>query len=103
MRGTANRVGLLVVALFGLCGCVTTGNQIKPPKLVEQYNSPPADDSRYTEPPKFPKDQMKRPVLRKDDTFNQRPGMPGMSGGGGGGGGPSSMSMGAPGMGMGGR
>lgn len=101
MRGTTGGVGLLLVALFGLCGCVTTNGQLKPPKLPEQYNSPPADDPRYTEPPRYPKDTMKRPLLRQDNGMNQRPGgMPGMPGAGAG---ASPMSMGAPGMGLGGR
>jgi hypothetical protein len=103
MRGTTSGVGLLVAVLLGLCGCVTTGNHIKAPKLPEQYNSPPADDPRYTDPPKYPKDTMKRPLLRKDDGMGPGgPGMPGMPGGGASQGAPMSVG-GAPGMGMGGR
>ena len=84
MRGTTNGVGLLVAVLFGLCGCVTTGNQIKPPKLPEQYNSPPADDARYTNPPKYPKETLARPLLKKDNGMGAGPGAAGMGMPGGG-------------------
>jgi len=97
MRGTTNGVGLLVAVLFGLCGCVSTGNQIKPPKLAERFNSPPADDGRYTSPPKYPKELLARPLLRKDDGIGAGGAGVGMPGGGASAGAPMGVG-GAPGF-----
>jgi hypothetical protein len=85
MRG-ARRLDLWAVVLLGLCGCVTSDNQIKPPETPEQYRSPPAYDGRYAGPPKFPKETLNQDMIRRPDT----------DGGVGGPGGPGGMGRNGP-------
>jgi hypothetical protein len=86
MSRTRNCLALLTVVLLGACGCVSTDTQVKPPKLEEQYNSPPEQDIRYSGPPRFPEDTLNKGLIRRVDTGGPPRGPGGMSG------------MGAPGM-----
>lgn len=47
----------LAAALFGAVGCYSTQPNLKP-TLKEEYILPPADDSRFSNPPTFPKETM---------------------------------------------
>jgi hypothetical protein len=79
MRRT-RRLGLLAAVLLGLCGCTTTDQQITPPKMPEEFRSPPPED-RYTGPPKFPRDTLNQGLIRRqDDTGTPAPGGPGSPG-----------------------
>src|SRR5262245_45075845 len=87
MRRT-NGLGLLAALLLGLCGCVATDREIRPPVLPEEYNTPPATDSRYLNPPRFPKETMNKGTPRRSDAGGapptpgsmRSPTRPGMSG-----------------------
>ena len=57
-------LGWMVVALICVVGCENTRQQIKPPIPLQEVKDPPANDSRYSEPPHYPK-----------GTLNQNKGM----------------------------
>ncbi len=73
MRRT-NGLGLLAALLLGLCGCVATEREIRPPERPEEYNTPPANDSRYLNPPRFPKETLNKGAPRRSDTGGGLPG-----------------------------
>jgi hypothetical protein len=75
MRRTWQGLVLLVLALLIAQGCNTARQQLKPPKLVEEYVDPPGNDKRFTSPVEYPKDALNqdKPVY-KDFT---PPGAPG--------------------------
>jgi hypothetical protein len=77
-------VGLFVLSV----GCNTAASDqwrwpwVKPSPLAEQYNVPPVDDERYSDPQQLPKSVMK-PGLKPQDIDPKRPpagmgGPPGM-------------------------
>jgi hypothetical protein len=53
-------LGWMALALVCGSGCETTKSQIKPPMPVDEVRDPPANDPRYTEPPRFPKEAMRQ-------------------------------------------
>ena len=68
----------LGAAFGGAIGCATTrGPDLKTP-VPEQYNLPPADDSRFTQPASYPKDVLNQEPIK--------PASPSKVGGGPGGG-----------------
>jgi hypothetical protein len=64
MHGAGRRwwsgLGLLLVALAGLTGCKPTNNQLRPPKPPEEYNIPPEEEARFSQPPEYPKDMLNK-------------------------------------------
>jgi hypothetical protein len=62
------RVGMAVrlfsAVALGLAGCQTQNTTIKPP-LHEQYTIPPADDSRFSSPPTYPKETLDSSQFKK--------------------------------------
>jgi hypothetical protein len=76
-------LGLLLVALGGLAGCKpTTTNQLRPPKPPEEYNIPPDEESRFSQPPEYPKDTLNKDnLIRPKDSSTGPPGSPGSGSG----------------------
>jgi hypothetical protein len=76
--------GLVVTAaaLFGLAGC---GRQeyIQPPKPPEQCVAPPADDPRFTNPPRYPNKLLNQDSMIKPQDDEDGPGGKGPRVGGG--------------------
>jgi hypothetical protein len=72
MRGTILLGGLMVLCLLG--GCGPTRNQIRPPVTKEQFGEPPVADSRYSNPPQYPRDLLNRDTGLKKAT-TQTPSM----------------------------
>jgi hypothetical protein len=68
-------LGLLAAALLGLVGCATD-NQVKAPKHPEEYNVPPEDDRRYSQPPEYAKELLNKDVIVKPDKGDGGPGGP---------------------------
>jgi len=84
MRGTRWIVTLALVVSV-LAGWDTTRQQIKPPPGPEEYKLPPVADTRYNNPPRFPKgtlnqNQIARPTVDPQQMQGQ-PGIPGSPGG----------------------
>jgi len=67
MRWTRVGMGLLSAAVLGLAGCQTANTTIKPP-LHEEYTLPPADDSRFSSPPAYPKETLDSSQFNKQST-----------------------------------
>jgi hypothetical protein len=88
---------LLLAALLGLSGCMSTQRKIEQPKRVEEYVVPPTDETRFSSPISFPKDTLNQNLIKKD--IGGPPGTPMNGPRGFGAGGPGSMNGG----GMGGR
>jgi hypothetical protein len=80
VRNRLIRLGL-IAAFGGAIGCATSrGPDLKTP-MPEQYNLPPADDARFSQPVDFPKEVLNQePVKAPSPT-----GKPGNGGPGGGG------------------
>ena len=79
---------LLSAVVLASAGCQTQNTTIKPP-LHEEYTIPPADDSRFSSPPTYPKEtmdssQFKKQQLKPGEQF-QGPGRFGAGPGGTGG------------------
>lgn len=75
MRKTrAGLLGLSAALLFW-SGCQTPESNVKP-KLVEQYNLPPADDPRFSSPPSFPKETLNVPPPPRRDPSMPSPAFP---------------------------
>ena len=55
MRGRGLTLIAIGLALAGLSGCALTKPEYRPPKEPPQYVAPPVADSRYSEPPQYPK------------------------------------------------
>jgi hypothetical protein len=72
---------LVGLALFGLSGCKSTQERLKPPKIPEEYVAPPDNDKRYSEPIEYPKDALNQD--RKIYPDFVPPNAPGGSGSGG--------------------
>jgi hypothetical protein len=68
-------LGLLAAAVLGLAGC-TTDNLVKLRKHPDEYNVPPADDLRYSQPPQYAKELLNRDVIVKPEKDGQGPGGP---------------------------
>jgi hypothetical protein len=49
-------LGWLSALLFAVLGCRPTESRIQPPPLHEEYTLPPDSDSRFSQPPVFPKE-----------------------------------------------
>lgn len=64
MRGTRVGMSLLGAVVLGLAGCQAQNTTIKPP-LHEQYILPPADDSRFSSPPTYPKETLESTQFNK--------------------------------------
>jgi hypothetical protein len=63
MRSTwANRLGI-AAAVFGVAGCGAQGLTLRTP-VPEQYALPPADDSRFSAPPEFPRETLNQEPLK---------------------------------------
>jgi len=76
-------IALLGLAV-GLCGCLTTDKQIKPPTPAHEFILPPSDDPRFSNPPAFPDKTLNNNPIRKDTTLqNTSGGRPGGMGGSG--------------------
>jgi hypothetical protein len=86
MRRRRVGLGLLSATLLTLAGCQTPNTTIKPP-LHEEYTLPPADDSRFSSPPNYPKEAIDNNPLKKQSTKpgDQPPGPGGRIGAGPGG------------------
>jgi hypothetical protein len=54
MRTVWLTLGIAAAAALVLAGCKTT-DPTRPPKPPEEYTVPPAEDARYSQPPRFPK------------------------------------------------
>ena len=67
------RAGLACCAIAGLCGCTTMSNPLsifapyRGAQQPEEFHSPPAQDTRYTEPPTYPSHLLKPVYKAKDD------------------------------------
>jgi hypothetical protein len=86
MRGSWVGMGALLLALVG---CTTPGPNLKP-TLHEEYNLPPADDPRFSQPITFPKETLNNNQFRRDTgapgappAFRGGPGSGGMGTGAG--------------------
>ncbi len=82
--------GLCSTALAAFVGCTwsDTYQQVKPPKLPDEYRAPPESESRYSRPMEYPKETMQEDSLlkkAKDSTKAAKGGL-NTSGPGGGGG-----------------
>ena len=74
MRTRWVRMGWLGALLLALAGCASSEPNLKP-TLQEEFNLPPADDSRFSTPIKYPKETLNNNQFKKD-ALNQ-PGQPG--------------------------
>jgi hypothetical protein len=54
MRRTWRGLAFVGLALLGLGGCKSSQEQLKPPKVPEEYVAPP-DEKRYSLPQEYPK------------------------------------------------
>jgi hypothetical protein len=70
MRTKRVGLGILSAALLSLAGCQAPNTTIKPP-LHEEYILPPAEDSRFSSPPTFPKETLDSSLFKKQ---MQKPG-----------------------------
>jgi hypothetical protein len=75
---------LLSAVALVLAGCQTQNTTIKPP-LHEEYTIPPADDSRFSSPPTYPKETMDSNQFKKQQTKPEQIQTPGRFGAGPGG------------------
>lgn len=50
-----------------MAGCETTREQIKPAPPPEALMTPPTDDPRYTEPPRYPKSVLNQGRILRGD------------------------------------
>jgi hypothetical protein len=84
MRHKYVKTRWLGALLLGLVGCQAPQPDLKPAEQPEELRVPPADDSRYNSPAKYPKDTLNQDLLKKPDTpgpMNPASGrMPGMGG-----------------------
>ena len=77
---------LATAALFGgLAGCGSTGPNLKTP-VPEQFNLPPADDARFSQPVSYPKETLNQEPVKPASTQGKLPSQqpqigPGMGGG----------------------
>jgi hypothetical protein len=80
-----------LAAFGGTLGCATSkGPNLQTP-VPEQYNLPPTDDSRFTQPVSYPKDVLNQEPIRPASAGklpSQQAPMPGAGGMGGRGGAP---------------
>src|SRR5262249_42600092 len=84
MRRIRDLVGLMFAAAALVAGCETTQSQVvRPPKLPEEYNAPPANDPRYSGPVEYPREVMEQDPLLKKAKDNSKGPPNSMSGGGG--------------------
>lgn len=74
----------VLALLLAITGCYTTKQvKVKPPKHEEAYLLPPANERRFDEPVKYPKETLNQDSTRKGLDNTGQP-MPTMRGGPGG-------------------
>jgi hypothetical protein len=67
----------LALAFGGAVGCATTrGPDLKTP-MPEQYNLPPADDARFSQPVSFPKEVLNQEPIKAPSPTGKPGGGPG--------------------------
>ena len=85
MRGRHVRE-ITIAARFGdLIGCGSTGQNVRTP-MPEQFNLPPADDARFSQPVSYPKETLNQETIKPASTQGKLPSQqpqlgPGMGGG----------------------
>jgi hypothetical protein len=70
LGGTLVGLGLLVAAMLGTAGCqwLNPAPENRPPKQPENFSGPPANDSRFDSPPKWPDRLLNQDATGPKDT-----------------------------------
>jgi hypothetical protein len=55
----------MAATLLGVFGCASDDAHLKPPKVPDEYNVPPLDDPRFSQPPKYPAGTLNNDPLNK--------------------------------------
>jgi hypothetical protein len=79
MRAVWYALGIVAATTLVLAGCAHT-DPSKPPKAPEEYAVPPEEDSRFSQPPNYPKNTLNPDRVPTTGPGAASPGSPGSSG-----------------------
>ncbi len=103
MRRLWDGLGLLLATALGMAGCAAPDITLRPPKHPEEITVPPLEDTKYSNPPKYPEGTLNQEASANSPNgpggAGGPPGAGGMGGRGGMGGGGGMGGMGGGGMG----